>query len=590
MTKRTISVLIFLLAVGTYSHAQINLNKVKNKANAAKNKSKSKSNSKTKTESDTKTNSGSSSEKSTNSSTNSSTGKTNAASSATSESSAAPGLATYASYYDLKRQFIDRNLGNAGNRKWTDDFLDELEQFDVPGTEAKMKEDADQCGDFLMLYPKKLPTSGMGAITQQNVGEYTFANVADANAEPPASDDGKKILRFYNKYCLFKQELVKGKGSIATMLRTSIQEADNAHPRQKFNNAKLAKRQAEMAVLLLPDDMRIADLKEEADQLYRTTISAFGNMISGDFHANHLQEVVVFGKNPSFGSESDADVLDVIIPGEEAYVTGYFAMTNKTAGGIPSLLFINPEDKYAKDQDPWGHGTESLAPMFNGQSVKEVYYEKAYFCFNLFPKIESINYESHVQYIPHLNIVKWLMYLPSEVVDIPIRYGRSEKVAVGRVKVDLSGDNKAKLKAYFEALNKKRLAAVTFPDLAGCSESRSKVRNFSDLAKYGKVLKLSMTQTGDIMKPWPNDDEVDFNTAAGYAAVEKSDGRVEIMPLDFRKKPTESDWQWWSVGSFPGLYPLQDMGTQINAVKKLEHGYEILPTNVGSCGYWYDQQ
>ena len=89
------------------------------------------------------------------------------------------------------------------------------------------------------------------------------------------------------------------------------------------------------------------------------------------------------------------------------------------------------------------------------------------------------------------------------------------------------------------------------------------------------------------MKPWPNDHEVDYNTADGYAAVEKSDGKVEIMPLEFRKRPTETSWQWWSVGTFPGLFPMDEQGTKITGVKKLEHGYEILPEKVSSCGYWY---
>lgn len=225
--------------------------------------------------------------------------------------------------------------------------------------------------------------------------------------------------------------------------------------------------------------------------------------------------------------------------------------------------------------------------MFNGESVKSQFYDKAYFSFNLFPDLNTVNYESHVQYIPHLNIIKWLRYLPSEVVEIPVRFGRNEKVAVGNIKIDLSGDNKKKMEEYAAKLEAKRLAAVTFPDLAGCTDMRGKVRNLSDLNKYGKLIKITMTGSGDIMKPWPNDHLVDFNTADGFAAFEKASGKIEILPLEFRKRPTESDWQWWSLGKFPGLYPMDDHGTKINAVKKLEHGYEILPENVEKCGYWY---
>lgn len=564
--KNAMKIFVLALSLGVVHNAdaQINLNKVKNKVKVPKAKKQN-----------------SSSQEATNE------GSGNASSDNASSGSAKMNAA---SYYDEKRKFIDRNLANISVREWTEDFLEMLEQADIPGLEAKMKEDEEKFGKMLMLYPKKLPTSGMGAITQKNLDKYSFARIADANAEPPTGDAAQKMLKFYNEYCFMKEQLVNGGTDVAASLRKSIQEADNAHPLNQFNYAKLAKRQAETAAALMPDNMRITDLRDEAVNVYKGTIAKMGKMITGPFHEANLQNMVVFSKNPSFGSENEADLVDVIIPGEEAYITGYFAMTNKTAGGIPSLLLINPENQYAKDKDPWGHGNESQAAMFNGQAVKDVYYDKAYFTFNLFPNLETVDYKTHVGYMPHLNLLKWLMYLPSEVVEIPVRYGRSNKVAVGRIKVDLSGDNKAKLKTYYEALKQKHLNSVTFPDLAGCSEAKSKVHNYSDLSKYGKVLRMTLTQTGDIMKPWPNDDQVEYNTAAGYAAVEKESGKVEVMPLSFRKAPTESSWQWWSVGSIPDLYPLYDQGSTINAVKKLEYGYEILPENVSKCSYWYDQQ
>jgi hypothetical protein len=121
----------------------------------------------------------------------------------------------------------------------------------------------------------------------------------------------------------------------------------------------------------------------------------------------------------------------------------------------------------------------------------------------------------------------------------------------------------------------------------GCTHSASKISNYSDLSKYGKVLKVTLKKTGNIMKPWPKDDEVDFNTAKGFAAVEQDNGKVIIIPLDFRKKPTASQWQWWSMGSFPVLYPLKYQSTEFNSVKKINGGYEILKANVNKCGTWY---
>lgn len=327
--RRSLLALTLLFALG--AHAQINVNKLKNKAQKKLEEGSSKSSDK-KTTTTTTNNSGQTSGTTTNQSTteNGSTANT--------------GLANRANFYKNMHSYIDRNLSNAANRSWDDGFLDYLDGLDIDRLEQTMTDDEAVCGNFLMLYPKKLPTSGMGTITRNNLNEFAFAKIADENAEPPAGEDGKKIMKFYIEYCWFKHDLMNGKTAIINNLRSSIQEAESAHPRQQYRLAKLAKRQAEMAHKLLPDDMRIADLKEDADRAYNSVIEGFGKMISGPYHKDHLTEVAVFNKKTSFASESEADELDVIIPGESAYITGYFAMTNKTAGGIPSLVFISPED------------------------------------------------------------------------------------------------------------------------------------------------------------------------------------------------------------------------------------------------------
>ncbi|UKN01121.1 hypothetical protein K6119_15435 [Paracrocinitomix mangrovi] len=572
--KRVLLIMGVALILPLSSNAQINLNKIKNKAKGT-----------------VKTNNNSSSSSSSSSGDSKTTNNTNSGTSTSTSQNTASGENAYVvesmPYYYEKGKHMHNIKINLTSREWDRPFLDELEQLDFPAIEAKIKADEEKLGDYLMIYPKKLPTSGMGTMTQQNMNEYSFARFADANAEPPSGDNGKKILDFYKDYVLFKKELIDGKGDLVKQIRDAIQEAEGAHPRNQYTYAKEARDRADMAVLMVPGEMQLEDMRDEAHQTYKRTIEQFGKMITGTYHRDHLEQIVVFGSEPKVGTETDAQLIETIIPGKPAYITGYFTMTNKTAGGIPSLLFISPDDKYAKDKNPWGHGTEIRQSMFNGTKVKEASSENAYFVFNLFPDINTVNYESHVQYFPHLNILKWMMYLPDGVHDIPVRYGNSTKLAYGRLKVDLTGDNKQNLKNYYNQLLEKQKSAVTFPDLAGCSDDHAKIRNYTDLSKYGKVLKVSLSQTGDIMKPWPNDHEVDFNTAAGYAAVEKDNGKVEVMPLEFRKKPGESTWQWWSVGKFPNLYPMNDNGTDIVGVKKLEYGYEILPENVNKCGYWY---
>ena len=128
---------------------------------------------------------------------------------------------------------------------------------------------------------------------------------------------------------------------------------------------------------------------------------------------------------------------------------------------------------------------------------------------------------------------------------------------------------------------------VTYPDMCGTANATAKITNYSDLAKYGKVLRITLKKAGDIMKPWPHDHEIEWNTAKGFMAVEK-DGKVTVLALDFRKKPTAGKWQWWSLGSFPKLYPATNYGySDFNAVKKINGGYEIPKENVNKTSTWY---
>lgn len=520
------------------------------------------------------------------------TSTTTSANTSTSNSNNNAGRLTFgqvAAFYDSKRKAMHNDLSNIGYREWSEDFIDEIEKLDYPSLIARMEKEAPKHPEFFMLYPKKLPTSGMGAVTRNNLGDYPFASIADENAEPPTGTETSKFLNFYKEYCLFRATLNKDKTNISKNIRKSITNTENEHPRNKYTSAALTLRRANAAVALFPGDLRIQELQEDAQKLYRNTIDGFGKMITGNFHKTHMEQIVVFKNKPTLGKENEADLLEVVTPGQDAYITGYFSATNKDAGGIPSLLFVSPENKYAHETKPWAHGplTFTKQPMFNGPAIKEVYYDKAYFVFNLFPAINSIDFSSHVEYFPLMNLVKWLRYQPSELIEVHIRYGLDKQMAVSKIKIDLTGENKQKLDEYYKKLEAKHLAAVTFPDMKGCTDGRSKITNFSDLSKYGKVLKITLSSGGDIMKPWPNDHEVDYNTASGFAAVEKTSGKVEIIPLDFRKRPTESKWQWWSIGTIPTLYPLLDEGTTSSAVKKLDSGYEILKENVEKCSSWY---
>ena len=93
-----------------------------------------------------------------------------------------------------------------------------------------------------------------------------------------------------------------------------------------------------------------------------------------------------------------------------------------------------------------------------------------------------------------------------------------------------------------------------------------------------------MSKTGDIMFPWPNDHKVQWNTANGWGAFETADGKVEVINLEFRKEPSATKWQWWSVGTLPSDYELT--GKDNIKPERLNFGYEMTKAKVNTCEGW----
>ena len=495
----------------------------------------------------------------------------------------------FASYYAKQKKMINNDFRYLNNNAFSEATLAKLDEFNYPELLKRMKADMQKYPEYFKIYPKKLPGSGMGCITKKNVNQFSEFNIADKNAEPPTNQISKKILDFYKTYCFWRKATLE-KESMVSNLRATILKADQAEQVFKFERAVFAQRYAKAVKQLLPDNEQISDLAKEADEVYKSAVTQIRHLFTGKFHENHLQQLMVFSKKPVWGHEKESDIIQTIVPAKPAYITGFFAAYNSL--GIPTLVLLNSKHKYANLHDRWGKAILDYAKvsMFSQLGVKKEYKSKAYFTFNVFPDIDKINYESHVQFIPHLNFIKWLIYQPSEVLEFRAKWGKSKKMAEGIIRFDLSGDAKKILKEYYKKLEAKRLSMVKFPNMRGCTNAKSKILNFSDLSKYGKVLKISLSGAGNIMKPWPKDHEVDWNTAKGFAAVEQTDGKVIIMALDFRKRPGAGKWKWWSVGSFPDLFPLSYQGADINAVKKINGGYEILKKNVNKCGIWYEER
>jgi len=167
-------------------------------------------------------------------------------------------------------------------------------------------------------------------------------------------------------------------------------------------------------------------------------------------------------------------------------------------------------------------------------------------------------------------------------------WGKNNVMASGVFQVELTRETINQTKEYYKKLLAKRIELTKFPDTYGCDDAKSRIVNVADLNKYGTLLRISLAGTGNIMKPWPNDHEIDWNTAQGYAAIETPQGTVEVIHLEFRKRPTARVWKWWSIGSTSTHYDLLYQGADGIGVKaeKGKFGYVMLKENVQKCASW----
>ena len=211
--------------------------------------------------------------------------------------------------------------------------------------------------------------------------------------------------------------------------------------------------------------------------------------------------------------------------------------------------------------------------------------DQAFYTFNLFPD-PNIKYKSHIAYIPHLNFTKYLLQQVPGKYNIEITWGRKNPMAKGTFTLDLSMENRKKLKDYYKKLMATKIAAVTMPGSGKCIDQAHKVVNKDHLNKYGKRLKLVFHGPGGkIMFPWPNNHKVQWYTAQGYGAFEKN-GKVEIIHLAFRRAPKATRWMWHSIGKTGGHL---GMSTPNGGVKPetLTFGYEMKKENVNKCSPWF---
>jgi len=474
----------------------------------------------------------------------------------------------YKAFYKAKYELSANSWYHPTNAssKFMAEKLPTLKKLNYPALRKRMDEDR-----------KKFP---------KMFEKYGYGNSASS---APTAD-----LYWANNYVVkivaWEKQLANEEKYMPGAVQHWITQCENTKGPNKIQYAQDAIALADALLTIKPQNDLLKEYKQEAQKTLDKSLTNFREYITSDFHKTHLKQVVVFSKGPkNMGKNAmgkpkfdvdESSIINTIIPGKPAHVIGFFAATNKQGGGVPSLVF-----NMTKVGEKYNKHAKNTQTMYFRTMDRGKLKDQAFYIFNLFPD-PKIQYKSHIAYIPHLNFTKYLLQQVPGKYNIEFTWGRSNPMAKGSFMLDLSIENRKKLKEYYNQLMSTKIAAVTMPGSGNCVDQAHKVVNKDHLNKYGKRLKLVFHGPGGkIMKPWPNNHQVEWYTAQGYGAFEK-DGKVEIIHLEFRRAPTATRWKWHSIGKTGGHLSMQTTNGGIKP-EMLNFGYEMKKANVNKCSSWF---
>ena len=321
---------------------------------------------------------------------------------------------------------------------------------------------------------------------------------------------------------------------------------------------------------VFPDDAAIKSKIALTEQTYQDALNA-APYIVGNFHKSHIGEVVIFKNTCVVGKEDAAQVTNIISPENGLQLMAYFPYNLKGNKYEPGMRM----------------------QLSNLEHHQEIFFwdanlgETGHIAFNLFPDPASLNFSSHLQYEQHINFLSRLLDLPNGKHPVTIGFYRSpmEKIYTENrnpLYIEITDANKTKIKALRDLLVEKRIASVVMPE---CGDNNSMISNKSDLAKYGTFLKFVGTTTIEEVKDpnWPF--PVIGHGTAGWAAIERPNGTVEIIPLTLFKAVGQTTWMFKSIAPMSARFDLR-AGTKTYNSGRGEFGYLMKKENVAKCGKW----
>lgn len=319
--------------------------------------------------------------------------------------------------------------------------------------------------------------------------------------------------------------------------------------------------------------------------------AAIAHLVTGSFHKQNFKRIVAFDRRQTPGSEDPAAEVTALTPGRPFYLEGYLSESVKAIGakrhdsqlGYSVTVYPHLNFQREGDSEVW------RLPLYTTVTGDELD-KHGVIDIPLLPDPATVSFPTHLAYLPSLAFAAWLADLPVGThtlrMSLTDGYGTetTKRGAHGAFPVEITPESQRALAEYTAQLKARKLAAVVFPDTFGIQDRKDEIPNASDLSKHGKLLRLSAAQTGQVMKPWPNQTEVQNYVGMGYALLEK-DGRYSVVRLGFTRNPAEPTLRWSSLGGLPSDYEMSN-GTRTYGPETYNLGYEMAAANLERVGTW----
>ena len=446
-------------------------------------------------------------------------------------------------------------------------------ELDLAAVEARIAEDAVRYPAVFAYY---------GREDRARYGSFRYGGPKRAQIADPHL---KRLHQFHlPKIYELKTRLAGKDQALAGAVDVAMQKV------QSVDDALAAQRLAEALRRSFPANPHLGARLEAAKGLVAQRLQAFAPLMKGPFHRAHLRELVAFSARQSLGEERAGQVVQELTPGQPLYLIGYLSESVKDLGfkrRDPKLGYETTRLPDLKFELAGSKGQPYRLPVYSklrGPGLAKV----GAVVIDLLPD-PSTTYPTHLAYLPALHFTRWLLRL--EPGDYTLRMSATpgyqvdptQKGAHGELRLRVSAESRAALQRYYDALWAKKLSTVVYPDDYGARDRKSEIPNANQLAKYGRLLKLTCAQTNKVMKPFPNQNQVANYVGMGYGLFER-EGRYVVIPLGFSRKPEEPTLRWTVLRGRPDDYALRGPDEILPTL--LEHGYEIPKANLDKTGTW----